>query len=102
MSYSILIRREAEIDLDEIFVWYEMQKVGLDFNFVTQFEETLQKILNNHYYTATILKDARRATLKRFPYEIVYRINEQNVEVRIIAIIHQSRDPGWFRGRITQ
>ena len=79
-----------------------MQKAGLGFNFVTQFEETLQKIFNNPYYTATILKDARRATLKRFPYEIVHRINEQNVEVRIIAIIHQSRDPEWFRKRVTQ
>ena len=102
MSYSIVIRREAEIDLDEIFVWYEMQKAGLGFDFITQFEETLQKILNNPYYTATIREDARRATLKRFTYEIVYRIKEQNLEVRIIAIIHQSRDPEWFRGRITQ
>ena len=102
MNCSIAIRREAEIDLDEILVWYEIQKVGLGFDFIKQFEVTLQKILNNPYYTVTILKEARRATLKRFPYEIVYRINEQNVEVRIIAIIHQSRDPEWFRKRVTQ
>lgn len=79
-----------------------MQKAGLGFDFIKHFEETLQKIFNNPYYTATILKDARRTTLKRFPYEIMYRIKEQNLEVRIIAIIHQSRDPEWFRGRITQ
>lgn len=81
-------------------MWYEIQKDGLGFDFIAQFEQTLQKILNNPFYAAAILEDARRTTFKRFLYEIIYRVDELNSEIRILAIIHQRRDPEWFRKKL--
>lgn len=102
MSFSIILRREAAIDLDEIFVWYEMQKQGLGFEFINQFERILDKIIHNPTYASIIIEDGRSATLKRFPYEIIYLVDEPNQQVRIIAIIHQRRNPEWFRQRLIQ
>ncbi len=41
---------------------------------------------------------AKRITLRRFPYDIVAL--ERPHEVLIIAVAHQSRRPGYWRGRV--
>lgn len=98
--FDVVLTRDAQIDLDEIFVWYEEQKEGLGFDFVSRFELILQKLSGNPYYASFILDDARGVSIKKFPYEIIYRVNNAKQQVRIIAIIHQHRNPEWFRIRI--
>ena len=99
--FEIVLRKEAQLDLDEIFVWYEEQKEGLGFEFIDSFEKVLNKIAFNPYYASFIIEDARGASLKRFPYEVIYRVDEDQWQVRIIAVIHQHRNPEWFRNRIS-
>ena len=100
MSFEIVLRREAQIDLDEIFIWYEEQKAGLGFDFLNEFQNTLTKVNRNPYHASCIQADARSATLKRFPYEVIYRIDDPKMQIRIIAVIHQHRDPEWFKQRL--
>lgn len=38
-----------------------------------------------------------RLYLKRFPYTLVFRV--QNQTLRVIAVAHQSRRPGYWAGR---
>ncbi|MDI9365830.1 MAG: hypothetical protein QM541_12820 [Flavobacterium sp.] len=37
-TFVIIVSREAEIDFDERFIWYEEQKDNLDFEFIEAFE----------------------------------------------------------------
>ncbi len=41
--------------------------------------------------------DSRKLVVKRFPYNVVYRI--VNDGVMIVAIAHHAREPGYWRGR---
>ncbi len=100
MSFEIVLRREANVELDEIFIWYEEQKVGLGLDFINEFESTINRIIRNPYYASYIEIDARSASLKKFPYEIIFRVDEVNRQARIIAVIHQRRNPNWFRQRL--
>ena len=102
ISFEIVIRREAQVDVDEIFVWYEEQKQSLGLEFIEALENTLDRIVRNPYHALLIEKDARSATLKRFPYEIIYRVDDAKMQVRIIAVIHQHRNPEWFYKRLRQ
>ncbi len=68
MNFQIVLRQEAKIDLDEIFVWFEMQKTGLGLDFIRQFEYVLEKIIHNPHYASFIIDDARSAGMKCFPY----------------------------------
>ncbi len=47
MSFEIVLRREAQVDLDGIFIWYEQQKVGLELDFINEFESTINRITRN-------------------------------------------------------
>jgi hypothetical protein len=42
---------------------------------------------------------ARRYVLREFPYELVYRYQPGDDVVRVIAIAHQHRRPGYWRRR---
>ena len=70
------------------------------FEFLNEFQNTLDRINLNAYYASNIHGDSRSATLKKFPCEVIYRIDEIDQKVRIIGIIHQHRDPNWFRQRL--
>lgn len=39
----------------------------------------------------------RRAVLRRFPFSLIY--SEEPTEIVIIAVAHQKRRPGYWRGR---
>lgn len=67
MNFELVITRKAQIDFDEIFVWYEEQQSALGERFIKAFEEVLNKINRNPYYASNIEKQARSASLKNFP-----------------------------------
>ena len=100
INYTIVLRRDAQTDLDEIIIWYEEQQQRLGFEFIYEFEITLRKILRNPFYASFFEADARGASLKKFPYQVIYRIDEDTSLIRIIAIIHQHRNPTWFKKRL--
>ncbi|MGH7199704.1 MAG: type II toxin-antitoxin system RelE/ParE family toxin [Planctomycetaceae bacterium] len=39
----------------------------------------------------------RRQSLERFPYRVIFEVRQD--EVRILAIFHHSRQPGYWRSR---
>ena len=45
MSFELVLRKEAQLDLDEIFIWYEEQKMGLGFDFPSEFEASPDRSL---------------------------------------------------------
>ncbi len=102
MSFGIDLRIEAQIDLDKIFVWYEEQKPDLGFDFIFEFEAVLNKISRNPYYASYIIKQARSASLKKFPYHVIYEVDEQDKKVIVLAIAHHHRNPEWFRQRLRE
>ncbi len=44
-----------------------------------------------------VLKDIRRAAVRRFPYSIFYRVTPARIDV--LAVFHDSRDPSEWQRR---
>jgi hypothetical protein len=91
MSNSISLRREAEADILEAFVWYEEQSMGLGSDFMRAVDAMLANIARNPLEHQVLYKNVRRATLRRFPYGLFYIINRDVVIV--LGCIHAKRDP---------
>ena len=43
-------------------------------------------------------EEAKKLTLKRFPFNIV--VKESPEEIIVVAVAHQSRRPGYWRSRL--
>ena len=88
----------AQIELDEAFNWYEKQQPNLGFQFLTEFDATIRRIVSYPLSYTFLGNQLRRGLIKRFPYGIVYGISE-NVVI-IIAVAHLHRKPNYWIGRL--
>lgn len=97
MSYKIIIRPEAEADLTESFRWYQAQVPSLGIEFLNCIDDAFDLIIENPRIYQKIYKNVRRCLPHRFPYEIFYLIEGDNIIV--LAILHAKRDPTVFKKR---
>ncbi len=97
MSLNLILRPEAESDIQNAFEWYEAQVPGLGSEFVRAVDVCLSAIGRNPLAYPIVHKQVRRALIRRFPYGILY-IAEQETVV-ILACFHGKRDPKAWRDR---
>jgi toxin ParE1/3/4 len=98
MKYPVLIRPEAESDLEQAFSWYENKRHGLGYDFLLQVEAGLRFIERNPEVRPPEYKGTRKHLVKRFPYKIIYLMERERIIV--LAVIHGKRSPKLIRKRI--
>ena len=87
----------AREDLNKAAAFYEASVPGLGDAFLDDVERAIDDIRENPRIGAPIGRAFRRAVLRRFPFTIVYA--ERGDEIVIVAIAHDRRRPGYWRGR---
>ena len=92
---------DAEEDLEQAFEYYESERPGLGAEMLHEFRRGVDRILEFPSGWQRLDETYRRYRLHRFPYGIVYRIDTLANQVVIVAIMHLSRKPGWWKGRIS-
>jgi plasmid stabilization system protein ParE len=97
MKYKLLIRPEAATELKDSFMWYEVQSNGLGFEFFRCIDAALSLINRSPLLYAEIYKNIRRALIRKFPFEILYVID--NDRIIVLAVFHAKRDPKQWQER---
>lgn len=97
MSFRLVIRRDAEADLNDAYAWYEEQRIGLGEVFLDTVEAALTDIAANPKLHPVVHQEVRRALIRRFPFGIHYLVEDDAVVV--LAVFHASRDPKHWQGR---
>ena len=89
---------EAAEDLREAAEFYR-DRAGnaLALAFIGDFERAVSLLLEHPGLGALFASGKRRWLLTRFPYSLVYTVVGD--EIRILAVAHRSRRPGYWRGR---
>lgn len=89
---------EAEHELTQGALFYAREaNAELGLAFIAEFERSLGFLCDHPRLGAAWRGGTRRFPLRRFPYSIIYQVKPN--EVRVIALAHQSRRPGYWRGR---
>jgi plasmid stabilization system protein ParE len=76
MTLPIVLTREAETEFDEAADWYE-QRAGLGATFTARIRDVLNRIGAMPELHAVVHQDVRRAVVKKFPYNIDYRVRAE-------------------------
>lgn len=78
------------------YLWYQEQAEGLGDAFIEELENSYQAIIEFPQIWPLFQKGFRRFQLARFPFSVIYK--ENNNTIYIVAIMHNSRKPGyWLR-----
>jgi plasmid stabilization system protein ParE len=94
--FEIFVQREAQLEVQEIFDYYEQKSEGLGFEFMRSLDAALQSVRRSPLSYQTIYKESRRVLLRKFPYALFYVVEETRIVV--IACFNQKRDPiDWLR-----
>lgn len=84
---------------------YELERTGLGDRFLDDFEAAVDRIekspvTHSLYEFLPPRHGVRRRRLRRFPYLVVFRFDSTENSVRVIAVPHASRKPGYWRDRL--
>jgi len=98
MVNNLIIAREAELDLDEAYGWYEGRQAGVGKKFLANVAIAVQKIARFPEGPRILVGNYRRVLVQRFPYVIIYDFVDDTVTV--YGIFHSSSDPNKWRRRL--
>jgi mRNA-degrading endonuclease RelE of RelBE toxin-antitoxin system len=94
---KVEFNESADKELVKAHAYYEAQQAGLGTDFVAEISLGLSQIDAKPDLWRMISPGVRRYLVHRFPYSIVYKIYGETI--RVIAIAHSHRRPGYWRGR---
>jgi len=88
---SIIVLKDAEIDIQNSIVWYNDQKIGLGYRFFQMVDMSIEQIVENPDLFPKVYFDVRKKILNGFPYAIYYEYDKDNDQIRIVAVLHFKR-----------
>ncbi len=88
----------AENEMLEAAFYYEQQSIGLGKDFLDKIQSTIDDVAQHPLRWPKVRGDIRRRMVHRFPFAILYEDHSQ--EVLIVAVMHLSRHPNYWIGRI--
>lgn len=91
MSYNLVVKPEAERDIQEAAQYYQLQQSGLGLDFLLAADQCLSRVQEGPLLYAVKYQDVRTASLKRFPFLVHFYVEADTVIV--LAVLHSKRNP---------
>ncbi len=103
---SLLVRPEAEVDVEEAYIWYRQKSDELAESFLQVLGDCFLSIQENPLGYRQVYKTMRRFVMPKFPYSIIYLIEEGLLEsgdfgetIIVFAVVHAKRNPEHWQRR---
>ena len=97
MRRDIVFHELAEVDLATAFDWYSQRSLSAADELWQEIRRTVEAARNPGQFSRYD-ENTRRALVRRFPYQIVFRYDTS--KILIVAIAHVKRRPGFWRDRL--
>jgi plasmid stabilization system protein ParE len=88
----------AQTEIEEAEEYYERERPGLGTKFATAVRTSVREAAAHPTFNSPLAPNIRFCRVKKFPYLVIYTIEEQGILV--IAVAHQRREPGYWKDRL--
>ena len=96
---QILFHPDAQGELNRAISHYEGSEPGLGYQFAIEIVAAVERIKANPGIWPVLDDQVRRCLVHRFPYGVIYSVDEQKSELLILAVMHLHRQPGYWSER---
>jgi plasmid stabilization system protein ParE len=93
----VIFTRIATQELEDAVRFYELEYAGLGRRFKEEVKKATLRVADYPKAWSIERGEVRKCLLHRFPYKLLYSVEEDHVLV--IAIAHQHRKPDYWVGR---
>ena len=90
MSWRVIIRPNAEADLLDAQLWYDLRRAGLGDELLTEVKRTVRLLAEKPDCRPVYYEGFRLFITRRFPYKLFYRLEKDCVVV--FRILHVKMD----------
>ena len=104
MNWRLEFAAGVEKDILEAADWYESRQPGLGAQFVEEIIDVWNGLTENPLLNCRRhpTKNIRWRYSNRFPYRVIYEVDEDNRTIRVAAILHGAKHETHWRRRVTQ
>ena len=88
----------AQQELDDATAWYNERAEGLGQEFLDELDRTVRRTISFPRSCPEIEAGIRRCLIARFPYGLIYGIDDDTIVV--VAVAHLHRRPAYWIDRI--
>lgn len=93
MTYKYIFDPIALIEYLEAIEWYGERSIISLNNFLTSINAKIKDICQTPTLYRPTYRNYREVSLRKFPYTIIYLINERTKTIVISSIYHHKRNP---------
>jgi len=93
----VIFTRIARQELEDAIRYYELEYSGLGRRFKEEVKKAALRIAEYPQAWSIERGDVRKCLLHKFPYKLMYSVEEDHILV--IAVAHQHRKPDYWIGR---
>jgi toxin ParE1/3/4 len=94
---TFVFHPEAKAEFSAAIDYYESLNAGLGFDFSIEVFSTIQNVADYPTAWPILEGDVRRCLVNRFPYGVLYSVEEDRIYV--LAVMHLHRDPDYWKER---
>ncbi len=95
---KIRFLKPAQFELEDAVAWYDSHSIRLGTQFLDELDRTIRRIVAYPFSSLEIEPGLRHCLLLRFPYGIIYGID--NDTIVIVAVAHLHREPRYWADRL--
>jgi plasmid stabilization system protein ParE len=88
----------ADREVSDAVQWHEEQAEGLSRAFLDELDRVVRLVRIHPLVATQIEPGIRRSLFARFPYSLIYGIDQETIVV--IAVAHQHREPRYWADRV--
>ncbi len=92
MIYKVVIEPRAIIDIQEAIDYYESKQIGLGDYFYQIVDEHIGTLKKSTFFQIRY-KDYHGFPIPKFPFIILYYIDEENTTIYILSVFNTSLNP---------
>ena len=92
----VIFTRTARQELEDAARYYELEYSGLGHRFKEEVKKAALRISEYPHAWSIERGDIRKCLLHKFPYKLMYSVEEDHILV--IAVAHQHRKPDYWVG----
>lgn len=93
MSYIPFYVPKAVSEYEKAVAWYKERSEAAAQNLIAEVKERIEEICSNPLRYRNTYKHFRKTSLKKYPYYIIYFVDEDAQAIIISSLYHHKRNP---------